>query len=46
MWIQMTINIRWFSNKSNKRNCIHVDTNDNNHYDGSVTKATKRIAYM
>ena len=31
MEIQMTINIRWFSNKSNKMNYVHVDTNDNKH---------------
>ena len=31
MDIQMTINIRWFNNKSNKMNYVHVDTNDNKH---------------
>ena len=31
MEIEMTINIRWFSNKSNKMNYVHVDTNDNKH---------------
>ena len=30
MEIQMTINIRWFSNKGNKRNC-NVAANDNKH---------------
>ena len=31
MEIQMAINIRWFSNKGNKRNCVHVAANDNKH---------------
>ena len=31
MDLQMTINIRWFNNKSNKMNYVHVDTNGNKH---------------
>ena len=32
MEIQMAINIRcMFSNKGNKRNCVHVAANDNKH---------------